>query len=109
MKHLFRPYLPPVLAAPGDGSFTQGLVAAGCISAFQDMTTTPSQVNYKRVLRHGLQGGTAFAAGSRAALALHHRDYAGALIATALGAAGVLLIENLLRDSTQPQEENQHV
>lgn len=107
MKHSIRPYS-TALPTPGDGSFTRGFVSAGCISAFQDMTTSPSQVNYKRVLRHGLQGGTALAAGSRAATALRHRDYSGALIATALGAAGVLLIENLIRDSAKPQEEEHH-
>lgn len=108
MKNSISPYFPAVLSTPGDGSFTQGLVAASCISAFQDIATSPAQVDYKRVLRHGLQGGTALAAGSRTAMALRHHDYAGALIATALGAAGVLLIENLMRDSAKPQEEDQH-
>ena len=105
MNNSIRPYWPAVLTAPGDGSFTQGFVAAGCISAFQDMSSRPSQVNFKRVLRHSLQGGTAFAARTRAAMAIQYHDYSGAVIATAIGAVGVLLIDNLLCDLAQPQEE----
>jgi hypothetical protein len=99
MKYQHRYALPAVMTARGDGSFTKGFVATSCVSAFQGVSQPASQANLKRVLRHGLQGGTALAAGSRAAMALSHRDYSGALIATAAGAIGVLLIENLLRDA----------
>jgi len=105
MKYPVQPYLPAVMTAPGENSFTKGFVASACISAFQGVAQPSSQANLKRVLRHGLQGGTALAAGTRASMALRHRDYSGALIAATAGAIGVLLIENLLRDPARPQEE----
>lgn len=108
MKYPLRPHLPGVMTVPGDGSFTQGFVAAACVSAFQDIAPPSSRAKLKRVLRHGLQGGMALAAGSRTALALRHRDYSGALIAAASGAVGVLLIENLLRDSAPLKKEEHH-
>ena len=58
--------------------------------------------------RHALQGGTALSAGSRAAQALHRRDYGSALLAVATGAAGVMLIEHLLRAPAQTNTENDH-
>ncbi|MBP6725681.1 MAG: hypothetical protein KA132_00510 [Thauera sp.] len=93
----------------GAGSFTQGFVAAGCLSAFQDRPSPASQADVKRVLRHALQGGTALAAGSYAAVALRQQDYTGALVAATAGAAGVLLIERLLRDKAQANRENEDV
>ena len=108
MAYKIRPYAPSFMTAPGDGSFTKGFVAATCVSAFQGIDQPASKNNLKRALRHGLQGGAALAAGSRAAMALRHGDYTGALFATAAGAAGVLLIENLLRDSAQPKKKEEH-
>jgi hypothetical protein len=108
MKYHHQPYFPAVIPLKGDGSFTQGFVASSCISAFQGVAYPDSKADLKRVLRHGLQGGTALAAGSRAAMALRHGDYSGALLATAAGAAGVLIIEKLLRDSAQPDQEEHH-
>ena len=108
MKYYPRPYSPAFMPLKCDGSFTQGFVASSCISAFQGVAYPDSRADLKRVLRHGLQGGTALAAGSRAAMALRHGDYSGALLATAAGAAGVLLIEKLLHDSAQPDQEDHH-
>ncbi len=88
--------------------FLRGLLVSACLSAFQDTPRPTSRKALKRVLRHGLQGGAALAAGSRAASRLVRGDYAGALIATTAGAAGVLLIEQLLRDIAQPNREESH-
>ncbi len=88
--------------------FLRGMVINACLSAFQDVARPTSRKAMKRVLRHSLQGGTALAAGSRAASRLVRGDYAGALIATAAGAAGVLLIEQLLRDIAPSNREENH-
>ncbi|MFT3759641.1 hypothetical protein [Thauera sp.] len=89
-------------------TFMQGFVAGGCLSAFQDRPAqlcSPSPAELKRVLRHALQGGTALAAGTWAAAAVRQQNYAGVLAAAAVGAAGVLIIERLLRDSAQAEQE----
>jgi len=104
MKHLYYPYAPSLVRARGDGSFTKGMVASACISAFQDVAQPNSKADYVRVLRHGLQGGTALAAGSHAARSLHQGDYTSALLSVAVGAAGVLLLENLLSDKSEAKE-----
>ncbi len=92
---------------PVQGHFVRGLVASACLSAIQDVRTPASPENLKRVLRHALQGGTALAAGAGTAAALERRDYTGALIATAAGVAGVLVIERLLREPARHQQENE--
>ena len=89
----------------GGGTFVQGFVAAGCVSAFQDRPSPFAPADLKRVLRHALQGGTALTAGSCAAAALRQQDYARALVAATAGAAGVLLIERMLRDAAQAEKE----
>ncbi|EIC30064.1 MULTISPECIES: hypothetical protein [Methylomicrobium] len=104
MKHLYYPYAPGTVGARGDGSFTRGFVASACISAFQDVAHPDFKADYLRVLRHGLQGGTALAAGSHAARSLHQGDYTSALLSVAVGAAGVLLLENLLTDKVETKE-----
>ena len=110
------PILPHLPSAPlvtvsraAGGGFVQGFVAAGCVSAFQDRPAPACAVDLKRVLRHALQGGAALAAGSQAAMAVRRQDYTGALVATAAGAAGVLLIERLLRDSATAVQERKDV
>lgn len=113
MKNYIVPYTPAVpVVQPmknGAGCFTQGFVAAGCLSAFQDCPSSASQVDVKRVLRHALQGGTALAAGNYAAIALRQQDYTKVLVAATAGAAGVLLIERLLREKAQANRENKDV
>lgn len=104
MKYAPYPYYPSPLRVRNDGSFTQGFVAAACISAFQDVAHPDSKADYKRILRHGLQGGTALAAGSHAAVALRRSDYTGALLSIGIGAAGVLLLEKLMNDKADLQE-----
>lgn len=104
MKSRSRAFPKPPAPQAGE-QFLRGLVATACISAFQDVGKPASKKNLKRVLRHALQGGTALAAGSHAAIALGRRDWAGALLATAAGAAGVLAIEQLLRESAPNEQE----
>ncbi|MBB3103161.1 hypothetical protein [Azomonas macrocytogenes] len=88
-----------------DGSFTRGFVATACLSACQDNGLAQSPEQIKRILKHALQGGTALAAGSHAAVAVQRKDYLGALLATTAGAAGVLLVERLLREHAQTAQE----
>ncbi len=113
MSAPIRLHLPsaPVVAASRavGGNFVQGFVAAGCVSAFQDHASPGGAADLKRVLRHALQGGAALAAGSQAAMAVRRQDYTGALVATAAGAAGVLLIERLLRDGGNAEQEKKDV
>ncbi|MCQ8130880.1 hypothetical protein, partial [Methylomonas rivi] len=75
MKHIDYPYAPNPVRVRSDGSFTQGFVASACISAFQDVAHPDSKADYQRILRHGLQGGAALAAGSHAAHSLRRGDY----------------------------------
>lgn len=89
--------------AAGRGSFVRGFVATGCLSAIQGLHDAQ---DLKRLLRHALQGGAALAAGTRAAVAIERRQYMDALLSAALGAAGVLVIEQLLRDAAQNSQEN---
>ncbi|MFM8442056.1 MAG: hypothetical protein ACKN9W_01800 [Methylococcus sp.] len=82
----------------GVENFTQGLVAAGCVSAFQDVVRPDARLQGRRVLRHALQGGTALAAGAYAAEAVRCGDFTRAVLATAVGAAGVYALERLLKE-----------
>lgn len=91
----------------GDGSFARGIVAAGCIAAFQDIAGQRRRATPRRVLRHALQGGTALAAGAEAANAFAQRRYGTALLACAAGAAGVYLIDVLLREESRGTKENE--
>lgn len=101
------PQLRPVMPQFISGGFVKGFVAGGCLTAIA-VTGTPSQADAKRILRRALQGGAAVAAGERAAMAYRHGDYGGMLAATAAGAAGVLLVERLLRDCAPCKQEKSH-
>ena len=57
----------------------------------------------------GRASSMAWVRGSQAAMAVRRQDYTGALVATAAGAAGVLLIERLLRDSAKAVQERKDV
>lgn len=100
-----HPLYPPSL--PMSSEFTRAFVATACLSAFQGAFRPQSPAQLRRVLRQALQGGTAFAAGARAATAVRQGDYSGALVAAALGAGGVLLLEQLLHDAARFGKEKQ--
>lgn len=102
------PQLRPVMPEFVSAGFVKGFVAGGCLTAIPAAATPPSQADPRRILRRALQGGAAVAAGERAAMAYRHGDYGGMLVATAAGAAGVLLIERLLRDAAPCKQENTH-
>ncbi|THF63259.1 hypothetical protein [Pseudothauera rhizosphaerae] len=98
--------LPAVAGTPViERSFVRGFVASACLSAIQGGQRSPSSAEVRRVLRYALQGGTALAAGAGAAAAIERRDYTGALVAAAVGAAGVFVIERMLRDAAQRSQE----
>ncbi len=107
MKHVRHTLLrTPVL--PGAGaSFVRGFIAGGSLSAFQDRPAPDAPHDLKRVFRHALQSGTALTAGEYAATAFRRGNYMGAMTAAAAGAAGVCLIERLLRDATPGSREKQ--
>ncbi|MCG5501812.1 hypothetical protein [Ectothiorhodospira lacustris] len=90
-----------------EGCFTRGFVTAACISAFQDVEPPLSRPALRRVMRHGLQGGTALVAGTRAANAVRRGDYLSAVTAATAGAAGVMIIERLLRPSPAREDKEQ--
>ena len=62
------------------------------------LTPSMDRLQGRRVLRHALQGGTALAAGAYAAEAVRCGDFTRAVLATAVGAAGVYALERLLKE-----------
>lgn len=86
-------------AKPTSGAFVQGFVTTGLLAAIQNQPGRP--VADKRALRLALQGGTALAAGSAAAQAWQHQDLGRALTALAVGAAGVMAIEHLMKETKE--------
>ncbi|MGQ9368066.1 hypothetical protein [Azospirillum sp. ST 5-10] len=101
---------PALTAGEIAATFTRGMVAGGLIAAIQDRATAGAAPPGRTVLRHALQGGAALAAGAAAAEALRGRDVAGAVLAVAAGAAGVVVVEHLLNPAPSPtpvtHEEN---
>lgn len=97
----FRP-LPPAGELPAN--FVRGFVATGLLAALQKGAagTVPDK---RTALRHALQGGTALAAGCSAADAWQRRNYSGAVLAVATGAAGVVAIDYLMRKAARSDGE----
>lgn len=77
-------------------NFVRGFVATGLLAALQE-GGAPRTVDARAALRSALQGGVALAAGSSAADALQRRNYNGAVLAVASGAAGMVAIDYLTR------------
>ncbi len=96
-------------AAPGrkvTKAFARGFVAAALVAALQDRRETESDPpSARKILRHAVQGGTALAAATAAANALHRRDYGLALAAVAAGAGGLIAAEHLLTPCHQDKNE----
>lgn len=80
-------------------NFTRGLVATGLLAAVQDRWSQNKASN-RKVARLALQGGTALAAGIATAESLRRGDSARALLALAVGAAGVVALEKLMNPDT---------
>ncbi|MDQ7988359.1 MAG: hypothetical protein REI09_01885 [Candidatus Dactylopiibacterium sp.] len=78
--------------------FIRGVVATGLLVGVQQKCQ--QGLSGKTVLARALQGGTALAAGVAAANALQQRQTGRALVAAALGAAGLAAIEYALRQET---------
>ena len=97
---------PAYLRDEAQNGFVRGFIAAGLVAA------TAAQSGQRReTLRLALQGGTAMATGIAGANALDRRDYATALLAVAVGAAGLKAINYALPESrnarkTQTAKEN---
>ncbi len=80
-------------ARTGGREFVRGCVAGACLAAFQGRGSRSA----RHVSRLALQGGVAMAAGALSADALLAREYWRAATFAALGAAGVLAMERMLR------------
>ncbi|KAF7598221.1 MAG: hypothetical protein CGU28_13425 [Candidatus Dactylopiibacterium carminicum] len=76
--------------------FLRGMVSAGLLAAAQQQCLTAPEAR-KQVLARALQGGTALASGVAAANALQRGRAGQAVVAVALGAAGLAGIEYLLK------------
>lgn len=106
-RYPLSPYVPPayataphaVLPAATSQEFIKGFVMTACLTALQDAPDLRQKANTRRVLRRALQGGTALTAADATARAAARGDYTRALVAASAGAAGVYLIERLLRDA----------
>lgn len=87
------------LPAVHSQEFLKGFVLTACLSALQDAPDLRNKATRRRVLRRALQGGTALGAADATARAAAQGDYTRAVMAASVGAAGVYLIERLLRDA----------
>jgi hypothetical protein len=84
--------------------FVRGFVAAALLSALQDRAAGPTPPDWRKVLRHGLQGGAALTAGTLSAQAVARRDYATGAAAVLAGAAAVMAVETTLNFPSFLQE-----
>lgn len=82
--------------------FARGFIAAGLPAAVQGRR---EPADYRKILRHAVQGGAALAAGVFAARALARRRYGLALGVAAVGAAGVWAAEALLQSARAEHSE----
>lgn len=87
------------LSGETQNGFMRGFIAAGLVAA------TASEAGMSReALRLALQGGTAMAAGIAGAHAIDRRDYGSALLAVAVGAAGLKAINYALPKGKEKQQ-----
>ncbi|EME69038.1 hypothetical protein H261_15295 [Paramagnetospirillum caucaseum] len=89
--------------------FLRGFVATALLSALQNRDAAAA-LPWRKVLRHGLQGGAALAAGTKAAEAAARRDYRTGAAAVLAGAAVVMAAETalqspLIQENSLGQEE----
>lgn len=84
--------------------FLRGFVATALLSALQGRAAGTTPPPWHKVLRHGIQGGAALAAGTRAAEAVARRDYRTGAAAVMAGAAAVMAAETALQ--IPPTQEN---
>lgn len=73
--------------------FVRGFVATALLSALQDRTGNTAATDWRKVFRHGLQGGAALTAGTIAAEAVIRRDYGTGATAVLAGAVAVVAAE----------------
>lgn len=90
--------MPPRTAG---GAFVQGFVASGLLASVQNRGRPTLD---KRALRFALQGGAALAAGTVASRSWQRGDLTRALTALGLGAAGVVAIEHLLKETKESED-----
>ena len=79
--------------------FVRGFIAAGLVAV-----TASQGARRRESLRLALQGGTAMATGIAGANALDRRDYGTALLAVAVGAAGLKAINHALPNTRESKK-----
>ncbi|WP_096701914.1 hypothetical protein [Magnetospirillum sp. 15-1] len=77
--------------------FVRGFIATALLSALQDRAAGSASPPWRRILRHGLQGGAALAAGTKAAEAIGRRDYRTGTAAVIAGATVIVAAETALQ------------
>lgn len=83
--------------------FLRGFATTGLLLAVCPGERPPA----KQLLRHALRGGTALAAGVATANAIDRRDYGGAALSLALGAAGIAAIDALMEGACAPHDDKE--
>lgn len=76
--------------------FVRGFVATVLLSTLQDRAGGAARRDWRKVLRHGLQGGAALAAATIAAEAGSRRDFGTGVTAVLAGAVAVMAAEATL-------------
>ncbi|TAN77954.1 MAG: hypothetical protein EPN20_01380 [Magnetospirillum sp.] len=77
--------------------FVRGFIATALLSALQDRAAASAPPHWRKILRHGLQGGAALAAGTKAAQAITRRDYRTGTVAVMAGATVIVAAETALQ------------
>lgn len=77
--------------------FVRGFIATALLSALQGRAEAGAPPPWRKILRHGLQGGAALAAGTKAAECIARRDYATGTAAVMAGAAAIVAAETALQ------------
>lgn len=77
--------------------FVRGFIATALLSALQGRGEASAPPPWRKILRHGLQGGAALTAGTRAAESIARRDYATGAAAVMAGAAAIVAAETALQ------------
>ncbi|MDO8607412.1 MAG: hypothetical protein Q7R40_12820 [Phaeospirillum sp.] len=77
--------------------FLRGFIATALLSALQDRAAASTPPPWRKIFRHGIQGGAALAAGTKAAEAIGRRDYRTGVTAVIVAAAAIVTAETALQ------------
>lgn len=85
-------------------TFVRGFLASALLSAVQDRAAGGGPTPWRRVIRHGVQGGAALTAATIAAEAVVTRQYGIGLAAVTVGGAAIAAAEAALQTINSMQE-----